>query len=70
VWFAIHTLFGEVRTTHAGPVRLLIPDPASLDWGALAIATGSLVAMLRFGTGMLPTLGVAGFAGIVVSVLV
>jgi chromate transporter len=69
VWFAIHALFGEVRTIDMGPARLLVPDPATVDWGALAIAAGALVALLRFRTGMLPTLAAAGLAGIVIAAL-
>jgi chromate transporter len=69
VWFAIHTLFGEVRAIDVGVARLLIPDVGTLDWPALAIATGSVVAMLRFGIGMFATLGVAGVAGVVLGAL-
>lgn len=37
VWFAVHVLFGEVRTVSVGPLRLLAPDPSTLDPAALAI---------------------------------
>jgi hypothetical protein len=58
-----------VRAIDVGVARLLIPDVGTLDWPALAIATGSVVAMLRFGIGMFATLGVAGVAGVVLGAL-
>jgi len=65
VWFAIHTLFREVETVGFGPVKVIAPDLATWDWRAVLIALGAMVAMLRYRVGMLPTLGVAALAGIV-----
>lgn len=69
VWFALHTLFAEVDTLHAGAARLFVPRLASLDWRALLIAVGAMVAMFRYRVGMLPTLGGAGLLGIVLYAL-
>jgi chromate transporter len=69
VWFALHALFGDVRTLEVGPARLLIPDPGSLDWRALLVATAAMVAMFRFKVGMLPTLGGAALLGVVMHAL-
>ena len=69
VWFALHTLFGELRTLERWGVRLLVPVPASLDVAALAIAAGAMVALFRFRAGMLPTLGAAALAGVLVHAL-
>jgi chromate transporter len=63
VWFALHVLFGHVAESHAGPLRLLVPDPASLDPLALVLAVGAAVAMLRLRVGMLATLAAAGAVG-------
>lgn len=35
VWFALHTLFGEVHVITAGPVRLQLPALSTLDGAAL-----------------------------------
>jgi chromate transporter len=65
VWFALHTLFGEVRTLGAGPVNLLVPVPATLDWGAALITVAAVLAVFRWKIGVLPLLGAAALTGIV-----
>jgi chromate transporter len=65
VWFAVHVLFAEVRELEAGPLRLLVPDPASLDPVALVLALAALVALLRFHVGMIPVLAGAAICGLV-----
>jgi len=57
LWFSLHTLFAEVEETERLGVRLLVPDPSTIDPAAAVIAAGALVALLRFKVGMLPTLG-------------
>ncbi|MDP6389470.1 MAG: chromate efflux transporter [Alphaproteobacteria bacterium] len=65
VWFALHVVFGEVEEDAAGAVRLFIPVWSTIDWAALAIAAGALVAMLRFKVGMIATLFVSAALGMV-----
>ncbi|MGH8496983.1 MAG: chromate efflux transporter [Gammaproteobacteria bacterium] len=65
VWFALHVLFARVRTEHLAGVRLLVPDPATLDVASLLIAAGAFVALLRLNWGMMRTLGVAAATGLV-----
>jgi chromate transporter len=50
-------------------MRLSVPQPATLDWRALLIAAGAILAMFRFKVGMMPTLGGAALAGIVLHAL-
>ena len=64
VWFALHTLFGEVQRVDAGAVRLLLPVPATIDWGALMVSAASVLAVFRWRIGMLPLLGGATLAGV------
>lgn len=61
LWFAIHLLFRSGHTLEAGPLRILLPDLASLDYAALglvalALALASRVPMLV----MIAVLAVAG----------
>jgi chromate transporter len=74
VWFAVHTVFHSVQEETWGPMRIDVPALQSVDFAALALTAGSLVAMLRFRIGMgrtllaSATLGAAwmflhGFAG-------
>jgi len=64
IWFAIHTLFREVGLWRLGPVRFDLPVPASVDWWALLLSAGAIVAMLRFRAGAIPTLAVTSAAGV------
>lgn len=64
VWFALHTLFGELRALELGAARLLIPVQGTLDWKAMLISVGALVAMLRYRVGMIPTLAGAAIVGV------
>lgn len=67
LWFGLHVLFRQVR-----PVEFLGLSPdwpvlASLDWRAALLSVGAMVAMLRFKTGMIPTLAVCAAAGILLT---
>ncbi|MEX5728527.1 chromate transporter [Rhodovulum iodosum] len=46
IWFAAHVFFARVEMLEAGPLRLIAPDPASLNIPALALA--GLAALLLF----------------------
>ncbi|WP_119420785.1 chromate efflux transporter [Desertibaculum subflavum] len=64
IWFGLHMVFGRVQEVHAAGLRLLVPDWATLDLAALALAVAALIAMLRFKLGMLTVLGAAAALGI------
>jgi chromate transporter len=65
VWFSLHVVFAEV-VRRPGPLglRLWVPELATLDVAALAIAAGALLAMLRFGVGTMTVLGAAAALGV------
>jgi chromate transporter len=65
LWFALHTLFGEVQAISVGALRLQIPVWTSLDVASLVIAFGAFVAIFRFKQNMLVTLGGSALAGLV-----
>jgi chromate transporter len=48
VWFALHVLFRQLDTSRVGPVHLLIPQFASIDWMMLLLAALSAL-LLRLG---------------------
>jgi chromate transporter len=64
LWFAIHTIFAQVRTIAWGPLEVEVPVPGSVDPWALLLAAAAMVAMFRLEWGMLPTLGATAAAGI------
>jgi chromate transporter len=66
VWFALHVLFDSVGEVARGPFILPVPDLASLNAAALAIALGAGVALLRFHVNLFVVLGAATLAGVAV----
>ena len=64
VWFALHVLFGEVREVSVFGVGPDLPVLSTLDWRAAVLAAVAMLAMLRFKTGMIPTLLGCGAAGL------
>jgi len=69
LWFALHVVFREVRTLDLFGLGPDVPVPGSIDWRAALLATGAMVAMLRFRLGMIPTLAICAAAGIGLSYL-
>lgn len=69
IWFAAHVVFRRVNDVHSGAIDTIVPDIASLDWVAFAMAVGSAIALFRFKTGLLPLLAGAGALGALISVL-
>jgi len=64
LWFALHTLFAKVHEVDAGPVRLLVPEWATIDVAALVLAAAAMLAMLRFHVGMGKTLLASALLGV------
>jgi chromate transporter len=65
VWFAIHTMFHEVRPLHAFGIGFDAPVPASINLWATLLSVAAVVAVFRFKAGMLPTLAACSLAGVV-----
>jgi chromate transporter len=64
VWFAVHTLFGEVDERHAGALRYLAPHFDTLDVAALVIAVAAMIATFRYRVGMMWLIAGAALAGL------
>jgi chromate transporter len=54
-----------VNEVYFGPVRVYVPELATIDWAALIIAVAAFVALFRFKVSMLWTLAGAALAGLV-----
>ena len=63
-WFALNVLFTEGARTEAGPVSVYLPDPASLDLKALALAALAAAALFVLRLGAFRTLALAALAGL------
>lgn len=64
IWFAVHTVFREVRPFKADPIAFDMPVLSSVDPWALLLSACAVVAMLRFGAGMVRTLAATSAIGI------
>jgi chromate transporter len=65
IWFAVHTIFAQVRPVTWGPVAFDAPVLASVNLWALLLSLAAIIAMFRFKIRMLPTLAgtsAVGFA--------
>ncbi len=64
LWFALHVVFASVETRDIGPLRLAVPDPASLEAAALALVVIAAVLLFAFKLGVLRTLAVCAALGV------
>jgi|CXWL01.1.fsa_nt_gi chromate transporter len=69
IWFALHVVFAKIETRNWGPLHVEIPDAASLDPIALAIAAAALLALLRFKIPILALLGASAALGLIAKTL-
>jgi chromate transporter len=63
-WFAIHTVFHQVRPVRGYGFAFEAPTLDSVDPWALALTILAMIAIFRFKIGMLPTLAVCSALGI------
>jgi chromate transporter len=64
LWFAIHTIFHEVRQVRGYGFDFAAPVFSSVDPWALALSLAAAIAIFRFKVGMMPTLAACSLAGI------
>jgi chromate transporter len=67
LWFALHTLFGEVRQRHFGALVLQLPVLSTLNVAALVLAVAAMVALFRFKIGVVATLLGCSVAGVLMT---
>ena len=60
VWFALHVVFSAVNDVAIGPMRVPVPDVASINWTAAGLAALAAVMLFRMHAGIMTTLGVCG----------
>jgi chromate transporter len=64
IYFAVHTLFREVRDVTWGPVNLQVPQPDSLKGLSLAVAAFAALLLFRLRWSVLRTLGACALVGL------
>ena len=60
VWFGLHVFFATVTSVAWGPLTIWVPEFATLNWLAVALAVIAALALLRFRIGVAWTLGLVG----------
>jgi chromate transporter len=65
VWFSLHVLFAKVGERAAGPFVFPVPEVATFDAAAAAIAIVAGVALIRYHANMIAVLVSAAIAGMV-----
>ena len=65
IWFAIHTIFGQVQPVRWGPFGFDAPVLSSVNVWALLLSAAAIVAMFRFKVGMVTTLAATSAVGVV-----
>jgi chromate transporter len=64
IWFAVHTIFGEVRPVRAYGLAFDAPLLASVNLWALGLSIAAVLAIFRLKIGMIPTLAACSAIGI------
>jgi chromate transporter len=65
VWFALHTLFGQVIASRYGPLTLEVPSWTTLRLPALILTACALVAVFRFKAGPMIVIPGCAAAGLI-----
>lgn len=63
-WFALHTVFGELRAWNVGPVQIDLPVLSTWQPDALLLAAAALIAVFRFKLGLLRLLPACALGGL------
>lgn len=64
VWFALHTLFAEVREFAGAGMRFDVPVWSSLDLPALLLSSAALLAVFRYKVGPVAVIAASAAAGV------
>lgn len=70
LWFALHVIFKTIDERHAGALRLLVPDFASLDPVAAGLSVLAAVLLFVARLGMMRVLAISALLGLVMASVV
>jgi chromate transporter len=65
IWFALHTIFAELRPAAWGPLHVEMPVLAGANLWALLLTCGAILAVFRLRIGMIPVLAGCALIGVV-----
>jgi chromate transporter len=64
LWFGLHVVFAQVTEHHFGPIRVLVPTIASIDFAAATLSMLAMLALFRFKLGLPKTLAASAALGV------
>jgi chromate transporter len=64
VWFALHVIFRQVNELHVGPIRLFVPELASLDVVALTLSGVAMAMIFWLRRSIVETLAICAVAAL------
>lgn len=67
IWFALHVFFANVELIQAGPLKLWMPELASLDWRVVALSAIAAVLIFRRHWGIPAVLAVTSALALLVT---
>ena len=67
-YFALHTMFGAVPTTDAGPVQVDYPRVTTIHWDVLAIAAAATLMIFKLNWSVLRVLGICAILGLATAI--
>ena len=63
IWFALHTLFGEVREVRGFGMAVAIPNPVTINLPALVLTVAAILGVFRLKIGVVRVLAACSAAG-------
>lgn len=67
-YFALHTMFGEVSTSNAGPVHVEYPHLTTIHWDVLAICLAAALMIFKLKWSVLRVLGICALLGLATAI--
>jgi len=63
VWFALHVMFKEVKLNHIGPIKLWVPELATVDWRVIGLTALCVILILKLKWGIVRVLTISSLLG-------
>jgi chromate transporter len=70
IWLGLHVVFGSVHVAQLGPMRVSVPELATLDPAAATLTVLAMLAMFRFHLGLAKTLAASALLGVAYRMIV
>ncbi len=69
IWFSLHVFFQTVTLTPVGPMRLWVPDVASVEWRIIVLASVSGLCLIRYRWSLPAVLGASASLAVLIALV-